>query len=239
MSLFKKPLVKYSFVFLVIVFLFFSPWIFTHPYLFEWESMDFSDTGSIGDTIGGITSPFIGLISIFLLYLTLKEQIRINHEQKKFNDATRILSMETFISQMANNICFGYSSMRGIEEGRGLKDVLLLNKTLYNGVGIAEGEFINLYGSIRTLDNSLSLMYNLLMSNDSELEYTQKRFVANNLLYYYKTIFGFYQMVSSSNIEIFPVYSDTKQVSENVSMNDLYLHEVNQKIEGLRTYEFA
>ena len=39
---------------------------------------DFTNTGQIGDTIGGITAPIIGLISIILLYKTLKEQQKFN-----------------------------------------------------------------------------------------------------------------------------------------------------------------
>ena len=38
----------------------------------------FRCTGQIGDTIGGITAPIIGLISIILLYKTLKEQQKFN-----------------------------------------------------------------------------------------------------------------------------------------------------------------
>lgn len=63
-----------------------SPLIFTQPYLFDWDFFDFSRTGDIGDTIGGITAPFIGLLSVILLALTLLEQVRINREQKRFND---------------------------------------------------------------------------------------------------------------------------------------------------------
>lgn len=35
---------------------------------------DFTNTGQIGDTIGGITAPIIGLVSIILLYITFREQ---------------------------------------------------------------------------------------------------------------------------------------------------------------------
>ena len=35
------------------------------------ECLDFRETGQIGDTIGGITAPFIGLINVILLCYTL------------------------------------------------------------------------------------------------------------------------------------------------------------------------
>jgi hypothetical protein len=46
--------------------------------------LDFSTTGQIGDTIGGITAPILGLIGIWLVYITFEEQRRANKIQ---NDA--------------------------------------------------------------------------------------------------------------------------------------------------------
>ncbi len=45
---------------------------------------DFTETGQIGDTIGGITAPIVGLLSILLLYKTFGEQQKFNKEQEKF-----------------------------------------------------------------------------------------------------------------------------------------------------------
>ncbi|MEQ9423539.1 MAG: hypothetical protein RJQ09_03910 [Cyclobacteriaceae bacterium] len=42
---------------------------------------DFTETGQIGDTIGGITAPFIGLISAFLIYKAFEEQRKANEYQ--------------------------------------------------------------------------------------------------------------------------------------------------------------
>lgn len=44
---------------------------------------DFSETGQIGDTIGGITAPFIGFIAGYLTFLAFHEQYRANDEAKK------------------------------------------------------------------------------------------------------------------------------------------------------------
>lgn len=53
-----------------------------------------TNTGNIGDTIGGITAPFIGLLNAILVYMAFQQQIRANQEQrqaildeqKRFND---------------------------------------------------------------------------------------------------------------------------------------------------------
>lgn len=58
--------------------------IFVLPSLYTCQSIsigDFNATGQIGDTIGGITAPFIGLINIVLLIWTLNEQLNFNKRQ--------------------------------------------------------------------------------------------------------------------------------------------------------------
>ena len=66
-----------------ILFTIISPFIFTISMGF----LDFSNTGSIGDTIGGITSPTVGLIGAILVYYALKAQIDANVIiQKQLNE---------------------------------------------------------------------------------------------------------------------------------------------------------
>lgn len=51
------------------------------PYLLSkyfWTKCGYAETGQIGDTVGGLTAPFIGLLSAVLVYLALKEQIKAN-----------------------------------------------------------------------------------------------------------------------------------------------------------------
>lgn len=51
-----------------------TPLIFTLPL----ELTDFTGTGEIGDTIGGITAPFINVLGAILVFLALKAQIQAN-----------------------------------------------------------------------------------------------------------------------------------------------------------------
>lgn len=50
-----------------------APWLFTKPGL-----INFSDTGQIGDTIGGITAPISSILGAVLVYLALGEQVKAN-----------------------------------------------------------------------------------------------------------------------------------------------------------------
>ncbi|EAS19031.1 hypothetical protein BBFL7_00480 [Flavobacteria bacterium BBFL7] len=51
-----------------------SPWLFTRN--LGW--IDFTKTGEIGDTLGGITAPFINVLNAILIFLAFKEQRNAN-----------------------------------------------------------------------------------------------------------------------------------------------------------------
>lgn len=57
---------------------------FLSPYLFtrSWLGINFSYTGGIGETINGLMSPILNILTIFLLYITLKEQFDANKDFK-------------------------------------------------------------------------------------------------------------------------------------------------------------
>ena len=44
------------------------------------DEVIFDHIGEIGDTIGGLTAPVIGLLNAVLLYLTLREQFEFNEK---------------------------------------------------------------------------------------------------------------------------------------------------------------
>lgn len=81
MPKFRLLIMKNGIIYLIIggiVVTLFAPIIFTQlPCI-----VDFSNKGDIGSTIGGTTAPFIGILSILLLFYTLWEQIKFNKAQK-------------------------------------------------------------------------------------------------------------------------------------------------------------
>ncbi|SEO20431.1 hypothetical protein SAMN05444671_0697 [Flavobacterium sp. CF108] len=63
--------------------------VLVFPYLMtrKFGLIDFSETGNIGDTIGGITSPIVGFVGAILVYYALLEQIKANKIiQDQLND---------------------------------------------------------------------------------------------------------------------------------------------------------
>ncbi|MPQ49100.1 hypothetical protein GCQ56_19040 [Marinifilum sp. N1E240] len=62
-----------------VILVFIAMYLFTRPAIFDiW---DFSETGPVGDTIGGISAPVINLFGAFLVYISFKEQIKANDNQ--------------------------------------------------------------------------------------------------------------------------------------------------------------
>ena len=188
-----------------------GPWIFTHPHLPGCESLDFSRTGNIGDTIGGITAPIVGLVSVFLLWWTLKAQLEfnarqdeINREQKEYNDTMRILTLEAQLSQLAEGISFGYSTRDGIGSGRGLNDLTLIDASLFPGTSIVDSEFADLYGKVVMFDNALDSLYQLV-ANDRARGGDRA-----NVGIYLMKIAAFYQMVAEERVNILSLNKDIK-----------------------------
>lgn len=65
----------------IILFSFFAPYYFTQSA--KNSDLDFTATGAIGDTLGGIMNPFIALVGILLTFLAFYMQIKANQIQKQ------------------------------------------------------------------------------------------------------------------------------------------------------------
>jgi len=88
----NKDKVKYanafgmSFRTIVVIFIVLICVVLSFPYFFveySWFNLDFRNTGQIGDTIGGITGPFIAIIASFLTFIAFWVQYQANEQQKR------------------------------------------------------------------------------------------------------------------------------------------------------------
>ena len=83
---------------------FLAVFIFTLPNFYK--NLNLTTTGSIGDSIGGMTAPVIGIISSILLYLTLSRQIETITDQKLKNESDIIFLL---INQLDAEIASFYT----------------------------------------------------------------------------------------------------------------------------------
>lgn len=87
MKLKENKIIKLILLLCLIVFIFslFTPFIFTRSSFSD--KLDFTQTGPIGDTIGGILNPFLAIIGMLLTFLAFYIQYLANKAQlKQFNE---------------------------------------------------------------------------------------------------------------------------------------------------------
>ena len=100
----KNPLI-WLLILLVVILVFSLPLFIINVSMGGWT--DYSSSGQIGDTIGGITAPIVNLISAFLVFLALKAQIDANNViQKQIDDAKKERDIETHSKEL--NTLFSY-----------------------------------------------------------------------------------------------------------------------------------
>src|SRR5436189_160640 len=93
--------------------LIFLPLIFTCVNI-SWIS--FRETGPIGDTIGGITAPFIGFGGSILVYLALKAQIDANDKiQNQFDEQKKIDYRQNFENIFFNMLTIHHDIVKNID----------------------------------------------------------------------------------------------------------------------------
>lgn len=93
------------------------------------EIFDFTETGQIGDTIGGITAPIVGLVSIILLYITLKEQRGFNAQQVIDNRVNHLLAIQNDLNALNDITTYKYRLDDRDTFGKGLVDLEKLTQT--------------------------------------------------------------------------------------------------------------
>lgn len=99
---------EYVFIGFLIFLSIFSPVIFKNIGFFSWMNLG-KTTAEIGDAIGGISAPFIGVLAAFLVYKSFEAQIRANKDQlnlieKSHNDQMKIITQEMSYNFFSNII---------------------------------------------------------------------------------------------------------------------------------------
>lgn len=87
-------------ILIIIVIIIVAPWLLTFTVFAD--RFNYSSTGQIGDTIGGITAPFINGLAAILVFITFREQVKANKLLKDESESQNI--MEQIKSLEKNNI---------------------------------------------------------------------------------------------------------------------------------------
>lgn len=113
----KDPsLVVWLFPILGLIVLILLPFILTNKWFYI---IDFSKSGQIGDTIGGITGPVIALLASFLTFLAFWVQMRANKTQvEQFKKIDRSTKLERFETRFLELIRLHRENVKEFELGK-------------------------------------------------------------------------------------------------------------------------
>lgn len=188
----------------------FAPFLFTRTAFCD--NLIFSETGQIGDTIGGITAPFIGIINILLLVLTLRAQLHFNMDQAHDNTVSQLLSLQSEIIHMNERIIFSYTNEKEFSsKGNGIESLSLLQ---WGNDGTPRITLREMNYLLRQIDPFIRLCncYTLLVGNMKQDDDDLSSFTK-----YYKTMLNnFFDDIDKLSITSFPGddYSDEDVPSE-------------------------
>ncbi len=81
------------------------PYLITQSSFLNFKNIEFGKPNEIGDMIGGIVGPFMGLISASLVYLTIREQINANKSiQKQFEKQKEFQHEKVIFEEVINDV---------------------------------------------------------------------------------------------------------------------------------------
>jgi hypothetical protein len=132
------------------------PWLFSQN---SWK-FDFTETGQIGDTIGGITAPIIGFMSSLLIYFSFMIQHKANQIQ------WTALREEQLIQRIQNNI----NELKLLNENLKLKhlDIYSFIESLIQTIQ-KESNFISIFITFKNVIEPLIIYLNLSSHTISEI----------------------------------------------------------------------
>jgi len=130
--------------FVVAVFL--SPWLFTGN---GFERLNFANTGQIGDTIGGLTAPVIGILNAVLLWWTIRKQNQQIADQNRqinaYNIDSEIQQRIQSIRDIRKNLVliFRIRGSSGTKQVKGKEAILLVKNILEKEEGFYKEFYVH------------------------------------------------------------------------------------------------
>ncbi len=232
---------------IILILAFFMPHWLTRNAKYD---IDFSSTGQIGDTIGGIMSPFIAIVGIIITFLAFYIQYQANERQKKnFKDTITDNKNESRLNKFENQF---YEMLRLHKEN--VNEISIIFKKNYQGDHIenkVSGRVVFKYfiDELRVIYDTLSKS-NFYEPNDQSKEVKFK--LAYEIFFHGLTAYKNHSYLAkkiinknNSNTSLFSFLNDLKGLCENqtrsvvVELSSFYLPPTNINftiLDGKSTY---
>lgn len=212
------------------------------PFLFTRDGcLDFSNTGPIGDTIGGTMGPFVAIAAAILTFLAFWVQFKANEQQRKDIALERFesnffellhlhqeITNELLLKCYVNNYdCIEekgkdvfqvlYEDIIIDEKHTGIKNIIRLNNNNWNNkylsspIGFLDHYFRLLYRIIKYIDDSKEKIPE--MTKSKRYEYTS---IVRATLSQYELILLFYNCLSTNGNKNFKPLIDRYAIFNNL-----------------------
>lgn len=159
----------YCICLLLVVGLLVFPFIFTRPAIHSW--FDFTNTGGIGDTIGGLTSPFVGLIGAILIFISFRQQVKANRNLKNSEDKKYHFELFKKIDTMVSDKLLEFTIPRANIDRRNLLKYILSVQTNKKLETKKVKEYQDIAYSIKTFAFCISAYLILVKEWESERQF--------------------------------------------------------------------
>lgn len=178
-------------------------------------NLEYTQTEHIGNIIGGFTTPIVGLISIWLLYITFREQRKFNKEQinfqKQHGDNTIMINLQSQIQEQINSLRTNINDNK--IQISGLFGLEQLNHAFYD-TKIDFVDFQALCNHLKTIGDSIELF--LKTNYNSSLSFENKELHHKYATSYIDFICKFHQWfintAEENKIEHIEVVVNDKQI---------------------------
>ena len=231
---------------LIIIVICYLPYCFTHNYL-EKINCDFTETGQIGDTIGGTMGPFVAIAASILTFLAFWVQYKANILQRKDIALERfesnLFQMIQVQEEITNNLSYTPEdgadrhfgnvfkgrdvfkilySEKGWNETWGIQDEIKEGgRTAYiedKDIYILDHYFRHLYRIIKYIDEAE------ILKNNTKEKYKYTSIVRSGLSYY-ELLMLFYNCLSTNGVDKFKPLIEKYTLFNNLRLDLLATEE--------------
>jgi hypothetical protein len=209
-----------------------SPVLFTRASY--WKIFDFSETGQIGDTIGGITAPIVGLVSIILLYLTLREQRSFNSRQIVDNRINQLLMIQNDLNALSEMTTYKLTIDNHTVSEKGFLNLGKLSQTN----SLFQFDYLELNSLFRSCVLARVLCEQIRKFSE-ELDESAKTSFNSFTLSYLNSIYKFLNVIERNNIlgNLMDSYADEELGSEVGNLLDDISQEIKTLKQELKQYK--
>lgn len=226
----SKHIVLVFFVFIIIVIV--VPNLFARLSIYPFIKSDGDGLApnEIGDAIGGMTAPIIGLFSAFLVYVAFRTQIQANENLENFNkrdskikELDNIFKLSDRLKSQVNELKLIIDKKKPMENITGIESIRKSTSKLFNKEIIFDNS--NLFNHINDCIDIYEYLY--LYTNeiiDSNLDEKYKKYFLNELNDFTSFIdvtVKLNENITSNNLSNINFENETNKILYELSYNKL------------------